>query len=172
MKHITILVGILGFLVACSNPVATPTVMPTPVLPPPTIMSTPAPSIATQPAEPIVTAQPVTIAPYEDIDWQLTELNGKPITQTPPPTINFTNWMSISGAGFCNNYSGNYSGGMSSILIGNIAYTEKACADQSLMSLESAYFDTIITVMYLTATNDTLTLFSANETPVAIFTKK
>jgi heat shock protein HslJ len=172
MKRITILVGILGFLVACSNSLATTTVMPTPILSTPMIVSTPAPSITTQPAEPIVTTQPVTIAPYEDIDWQLTELNGEPITQTPPPTIKFTNMMSISGAGFCNSYSGNYSGGMSSILIGNIASTQKACADQSLMSLESAYFDTIITVMYLTATNDTLTLFSANETPVAIFTKK
>jgi putative lipoprotein len=168
MKHLIVLFGILGFCVACSNPPAPTAVLPTAVLPTAVL---PTPTIVPTTA-PVVTLQPDTITPYEDIEWQLTQLNGKPITQTPPPTIKFTNMMSIAGEGFCNNYSGNYTGGLASIIIGNIASTKKACADQTLMSLESEYFDTIITVMYVTATNDTLTLFSANETVLAIFTKK
>jgi putative lipoprotein len=168
MKHLIVLFGILGFFVACSNPPATPTVVPTAVLP--TAML-PSPTIVPT-TELVTTPQPAIMTPYEDIEWQLTQLNGKLITQTPPPTIKFTNMMSIAGEGFCNSYSGNYTGGMASILIGNIASTKKACADQTLMSLESEYFDTIITVMYVMATDDTLTLFSANETVLAIFTKK
>lgn len=163
MKQLIVLCGLLGLLVACSSPTATPTIVPSVLPATPTIVL---------PAEPVGTAQPTEITQYEDIEWQLIQLNGQAVTHTPPPTITFANMMSITGVGFCNSYSGSYMGSMASILIGNIASTKKACPDQALMSLESAYFATIATVMYVTATNDTLTLFSANETILAVFTKK
>ncbi len=78
MKQIMVLVGLLSFLVACSQPSATPTAVPTQV---PTTIAIPIESAAT----PMVTNS----APIENITWQLTELNGKPITQSPAPTIFF-----------------------------------------------------------------------------------
>ncbi len=161
MKQIMILVGMLSILVACSQPSTTPTVVPTQV---PTTIAIPTESAAT----PMVTNS----APIENITWQLTQLNGKPITQSPAPTILFANMMSISGEAFCNSYSGNYEGSATSIIIGNIAATQKACADSTLMDLESEYFATLVKSLHITATTDTLTIFGANETPLAIFTKK
>jgi putative lipoprotein len=161
MKQIMILVGMISFLVACSQPNVTPTVMP------PT-----APTPIAIPTESTATPMAANNAPIENITWQLTQLNGKPITQSPAPTILFSNMMSISGEAFCNSYSGNYEGSTASIIIGNIASTKKACADAALMDLESEYFATIIKSLHITATTDTLTIFGTNETPLALFTKK
>jgi heat shock protein HslJ len=172
MKHIIILLGILGVLVACGTTSATQAPVPTVPVPAATQVPAPEATPVPVPVEPLTTVQPDVLVPYEDIVWHLTQLNGKQITQTPAPTIQFTNMMLISGQGFCNNYSGNYSGGMQSILIGNIASTEKACADTTLMDLEAEYFTSITNVLHLTASNDTLTLFDANETALAVFTKK
>ena len=164
MKQIMILVGMLSILVACSQPSATPTIVPT--------QAPQAPTTIVIPTEVVATPIMVDNAPIENITWQLTQLNGKPITQSPAPTILFANMMSISGEAFCNSYSGNYEGSAPSIIIGNIASTKKACADSTLMDLESEYFATLVKSLHITATTDTLTIFGANETPLAIFTKK
>lgn len=161
MKQFMVLIGILGFLAACSTPRTPPIV--------PTIPKMQETFVPTESAEiPVV----VDNAPIENFTWQLTQLNGVPITQSPAPTILFANMQSISGDAFCNGYSGNYEGSATSIIIGNIATTQKACTDQTLMDREAEYFATIIKSVRITVTTDTLTLFDANETPLAIFTKK
>jgi putative lipoprotein len=163
MKQIMILVGMVSFLVACSQPNVTPT---------PTVVPTTAPATIAIPTESAATPMVENNAPIENVTWQLTQLNGKPITQSPAPTILFANMMSISGEAFCNSYSGNYEGSAASIIIGNIASTKKACADTTLMDLESEYFATITNSLHITATTDTLTIYGTNQTPLAIFTKK
>jgi heat shock protein HslJ len=57
-------------------------------------------------------------------------------------------------------------------VIGNIAATQKACADPTVMNLEAEYFAILGKTIHVTVTADSLTLVGENETPLAIFTKK
>jgi heat shock protein HslJ len=95
MKQCMIWVGILVVLAACSHPNATATVVPT-IIPPAQIVST----------ESIDTPVPDATGQIEGVTWQLRTLNDKPITQTPAPTIQFSNMLTIAGDAFCNSYSG------------------------------------------------------------------
>ena len=67
----------------------------------------------------------------------------------------------VSGSAGCNAYSGTYTIDGAKLAIGQLAMTQKLCA-QDVMNIESAYVAALGSVATYTATADTLTLFDSS----------
>jgi heat shock protein HslJ len=71
------------------------------------------------------------------------------------------NGSELSGKGYCNLYSGPYSGDGATLKPGSIAVTEMACADPTLMLLDTRYFAALNEVASMNLDGKELTLSNA-----------
>jgi heat shock protein HslJ len=87
------------------------------------------------------TADGLTANELDDTSWQLAEFGPADAIQTASGevTLIFSPGNIIGGVGGCNSYGGSYTFDGTAFSVSNVASTEMACADNSLMQLESAF---------------------------------
>jgi heat shock protein HslJ len=100
--------------------------------------------------------------------YVLTTIYGDAVLPDNAPTIMF-NGSDLSGKGYCNQYSGPYTGDAPALVPGQIAMTEMACADPTLMLLDSRYMTALAEVRSLRLDATTLTLANADGTAVLVY---
>ena len=87
------------------------------------------------------------------------------------PHIMF-NGSDLNGKGYCNLYSGPYTGDGAALTPGSIAMTEMACADPTLMLLDMRYFAALNEVTSMSLDGKELTLANAAGTTVLVYTEQ
>lgn len=91
-------------------------------------------------------------------EWQVTEINGKPIIANSKPSILFADGR-VSGAGSCNRFMGGYTVSADGLTLqmSQMASTMMACPDE-LMQQERSLLDTLGAVSGYTVDGGVLTL--------------
>jgi heat shock protein HslJ len=104
--------------------------------------------------------------------WVLTQLKGNSVTSKQAPTLVFVKGQ-VSGNASCNSFGGEYkheSG--DSLKFGQMISTLMACADESLMTQESAYLGMLGQVAKYKLENDQLYLYDQGGQLLAQFKKQ
>lgn len=101
-------------------------------------------------------------------DYVLIKLYGDDVLPDHAPTIRF-NGSDLGGKGYCNQYSGPYTGDAPALVPGQIAMTEMACDDPTLMLLDNRYMAALAEVKTMELANKTLTLKNADGTAVLVY---
>lgn len=98
-----------------------------------------------------------------DTQWQLQAMNGQPTPTGLLVRMDFTA-DTFGGAGFCNNYGGNYRLEGNTLILEQTAMTMMACIGDNRDQLEQQHMAALGQVATYRVENDTLTLFdSANQ---------
>ena len=105
---------------------------------------------------------------YIGRDYILTMLYEDPVLPENAPHIMF-NGSELNGKGYCNLYSGPYTGDGTVLKPGTIAKTEMACADPTLMFLDTRYFTALSEVASMHLDGTKLSLSNADGTVVLIY---
>jgi heat shock protein HslJ len=94
----------------------------------------------------------------DDTSWQLAEFGAADAMQTAngDVTLIFSPGNIIGGVSGCNSYGGSYTFDGTTFGVSNVASTEMACADNSLMQLESAFSAALNSATGLTMDGDEL----------------
>lgn len=108
---------------------------------------------------------------YIGRDYVLVTLYADPVLPENAPHIMF-NGSELNGKAYCNLYSGPYSGDGAALKPGSIAMTEMACADPTLMLLDSTYFAALNEVTSMVLDGTTLTLSNAAGTTVLVYNER
>ena len=108
---------------------------------------------------------------YIGRDYTLQTLYGDAVLPENAPHISF-NGSELSGKGYCNLYSGPYTGDGTALTPGTIAMTEMACADPTLMLLDTRYFAALNEVTSMTLDGTTLTLANTDGTAVLVYAER
>ena len=108
---------------------------------------------------------------YIGRDYTLQTLYADAVLPENAPHITFDG-SELRGKGYCNLYSGPYTGDGAALIPGNIAMTEMACADPTLMLLDTSYFAALNEVTSMTLDGTMLTLSNAAGTVVLVYTEK
>lgn len=95
--------------------------------------------------------------------WRLVELNGQPGVGTEPLTLSFGADGQVSGYGGCNQFSGPYTQSGSSLTIGPLASTKRACVDPALNTQETAYFQALQSTTRYSIDGRELVLYSGDQ---------
>ncbi len=136
-------------------------------------------TVTEEPAEEEPAAdEPVAEAPTADeganaligVIWNLTTLNGNELPADMSITAEFSNDGAVGGSSGCNRYTAGYTTEGSSITFATspAASTLMACPEP-VMALETEYMEALAAAATYEVTADTLTLFDANGSPVAVF---
>lgn len=117
-------------------------------------------------APPLESAAPVT-----DVEWRLTELNGRPAVAGTPVTLRLVSAeRRVQGNGGCNQYSGSYTMEGQALKFGEIISTKRACVEEALNQQEVAFFEVLSRTDRYTISGSTLRLFRG-ERELARFTR-
>jgi heat shock protein HslJ len=103
--------------------------------------------------------------------YVLITLYADPVLPENAPYI-FFNGSDLNGKAYCNLYSGPYTGDGAALKPGAIAMTEMACADPTLMLLDSTYFAALNEVTSMSLDGTTLTLSNAAGTTVLVYNEE
>ena len=123
-------------------------------------VSTPEPT-----AEPTAEPPPSTNAGIEDLLWSLKSLGGQSLVPESTITMDLTDG-STSGTAGCNTYNGPYELSGTSISIGPLATTRKAC-EQPIMDQENQYLTELQQVEAFSIQSDGLQMFGS-QSPVTL----
>lgn len=104
-------------------------------------------------------------SPLAGTSWVLTELNGKPpVPGGVIPTLNFSaDGTSVSGNGGCNTFSGAYTATDTSIDIGPLIATRRACVDPLANTQETEYFQALEAATRYAIVDGQLVLYRNNK---------
>ena len=109
-----------------------------------------------------------------NVDWQLTELNNRPVVATPaavPVTLRLvTAERRVQGNGGCNQYSGSYSMNGHRLSFGQIISTKRACVDDALNRQEVAFSEALSQTDRYSLSGNTMTFYSGDR-KLATFTR-
>jgi heat shock protein HslJ len=101
----------------------------------------------------------------EGTTWTLTQFGSADAPTTVPEgtsvTVEFTDG-NVGGNAPCNSYGGPYTAEGQNLSIGEITQTLRACADNSLMELESRYLDALRQATTYAIQSDQLTISYAS----------
>ena len=101
-----------------------------------------------------------TAATFEDVDWRLLDVGGRPPVAGPSPVrIRFHSDSSRAyGDGGCNRFSGPYVRAGESLRVGPLIATRRACADDAANGQEIAVLGALEGTRRYAVTGDTLVL--------------
>jgi heat shock protein HslJ len=97
--------------------------------------------------------------------WSVEYIGDRPVIDFSPASITFGEDGRISGSASCNRFSGNYELSGSTLTIGRLGVTRKACVD-TLMEQERRFLETIDRVVTWEIANGLLQLRDANRETV------
>ncbi len=108
---------------------------------------------------------------YIGRNYVLKTLYEDPVLPKNAPHIMF-NGSELNGKGYCNLYSGPYTGDGALLKPGSIAVTEMSCNDPNLMILDVRYFAALNEVTSMSIDGTLLTLSNTAGTTVLVYTEK
>lgn len=100
--------------------------------------------------------------------WSLASLNGQPVVDGSQASLEFTDGQA-SGNGSCNGFGGEYVQDGDSLTFGPIVSTLMACLEPGIMEQESAYFTALTATASFRVDEQTLSLFDADGSVLAVF---
>jgi heat shock protein HslJ len=111
--------------------------------------------------------------PLEGTPWRLVQLGGQQVLAGADPAIEPRilfdgSARRISGTGGCNNISGAYRMSGSSLRIGPVASTRKACIDASRNALETRFLSVLEGTTGYNVKGGQLTLLDGRSMPLAV----
>ncbi len=99
-------------------------------------------------------------APFEDVDWRLLDVGGRPAVAGPSAVR--LRFQADSGRAFgdggCNRFGGPYVRDGASLRIGPLIATKRACIDDAANRQENAVFGALEATRRFAVTGDTLVL--------------
>jgi heat shock protein HslJ len=102
--------------------------------------------------------------------WRLTSINGEPVPAHVRTTLEFdTSNNSIGGTGGCNRYFGSFTLDGNALTFGGIGSTMMACADPDVDQTERDYFMTLDQTASYSLSEGTLSLMDASGTVILTF---
>ncbi|MCW5623282.1 MAG: META domain-containing protein [Burkholderiales bacterium] len=110
------------------------------------------------------------IAPLQQTDWRLVELNGTPVKVegTRAPSLMFGNDGRVSGSGGCNRLMGTYTANDAKLTFGPLAGTKMACPD---LELETSFLKALNATAGWTIEGSRLSLQDGRRKVLARFRK-
>ena len=99
-------------------------------------------------------------APFEDVDWRLLDVEGRPAVAGPSAVrLRFRSDSGrASGDGGCNRFGGPYVRDGASLRIGPLIATRRACIDDAATRQESAVLGALEATRRFAVSGDTLVL--------------
>ena len=99
-------------------------------------------------------------APFEDVDWRLLDVDGRPAVAAPTPVrVRFrSDSLRAFGDGGCNRFGGPYVRDGASLRIGPLFSTKRACADDAATRQETAVLRALEATRRHAVSGDTLVL--------------
>lgn len=95
--------------------------------------------------------------------WRLVELNGQPVAGTETLTLSFGRDGQVSGYGGCNQFSGPYTQSGTSLDIGPLLSTKRACVAPALNEQETAYFQALESTTRYAVESRQLVLYNGDQ---------
>ena len=105
--------------------------------------------------------------------YTVSALNGKKLANTPKPTFTMSALdNSFRGTTGCNSIFGNYTIDLNAIDFGNLAVSEKFCAEKDVMKAERDFLDALNKTGSYAIQNGMLTLYSKTDRSVVLSATK
>ncbi len=105
--------------------------------------------------------------------YTVSAINGKKLTNTTNPTFTLSALdNSLRGTTGCNSVFGNYTLDLYSLTFGDLAVSEKMCADKNMMKSERDFLDALKNTGSYALANGALTLYSKTDRSVVISATK
>ena len=79
--------------------------------------------------------------PLAGTSWNVSHVDGKPVTTSPAPTVDFSAGTpaQVSGTGGCNQYTGAFTQDGANLTVTNLAITSMACLDDAVATQEGSF---------------------------------
>ncbi len=105
--------------------------------------------------------------------YTVSAINGKKLTNTTNPTFTLSALdNSVRGTTGCNSVFGNYTLDLYALSFGDLAVSEKMCADKNVMKSERDFLDALNNTGSYALNNGVLTLYSKTDRSVVLSASK